>query len=128
MTRRHASGDANTSQQLGEPLPHDAEVYAAGFSADGARIVTASFDKTARISDATTLHSVGELRHKAAVNQASFSTDGARIATASADNTARIWDANTGQQVGEALRHVYATNGARIITASGGTTAQIWFC
>ena len=42
--------DANTGQQVGEPLRRESEVYTASFSANGARIVTASADKTARFS------------------------------------------------------------------------------
>jgi WD40 repeat protein len=101
---------------------------------DGARIVTASDDKTGRIWDANTGKTVGEpLRHQDSVNGASFSADGARIVTLSNDKTARIWDANTGKPVGEPLRHkaaVYAASfsadGARIVTASDDNTARIW--
>jgi WD40 repeat protein len=78
---------------VGERLRHDAEVDTAVFSADGARIVTASKDWTARIWDAKTGKPVGEsLRHGDAICAAVFSGDGARIITASADKTARIWD------------------------------------
>ena len=84
---------------MGEPLHHDDWVRAASFSADGARIVTACSDKTARIWDVKTGKPVGEpLRHQGQVNDASFSADGGRIVTASADQTARIWDTNTGSR------------------------------
>ena len=55
------------------------------FSADGARIVTASDDKTARIWDAKTGEPVGKpLRHEVQrLIRLIFSADGARIVTAS---------------------------------------------
>jgi WD40 repeat protein len=60
---------------------------------DGSRIVTASYDKTARIWDAATAKEIAVLRgHVNSVTSAVFSPDGARVVTASQDGTARIWD------------------------------------
>jgi WD40 repeat protein len=109
-------------------------VWAASFSPDGARIVTASSDHTARIWDAQTGQPIGEpLHHNDQVRAASFSPDGTRIVTASVDHTARIWDAQTGQPIGEPLRHgaaVWSANfspdGTRIVTASADDTARVW--
>ena len=65
----------------------------AAFSPDGARIVTASYDKTARTWDAATAKEIAVLRgHVNSVTSAVFSPDGARVVTASQDGTARIWD------------------------------------
>ena len=67
---------------------------------DGARIVTASEDHTARLWDATTGMKITALRgHEDAVLSASFSPDGTRIVTASNDHTARLWDATTGHEI-----------------------------
>ena len=77
----------------------------AAFSPDGKRIVTASFDKTARLWDAESGKQIGEplMGHTDAVRSAAFSPDGKRIVTASLDNTARLWDAESGKQIGEPL-------------------------
>ena len=67
---------------------HESEVTSAAFSPDGARIVTASWDETARIWDAATGKEITVLRgHESEVTSAAFSPDGARIVTASWDTT-----------------------------------------
>ena len=78
---------------------HEDDIRSAAFSPDGKRIVTASWDRTARIWDAATGKPIGEpLRgHEDVVMSAAFSPDGQRIVTASKDRTARVWDAATGQ-------------------------------
>ena len=67
----------------------------------GARLVTGSQDRTARIWDTATgkelLRLVG---HTRAVWDARFLPDGQRVITAGADRTIRVWDANTGRQLG----------------------------
>jgi WD40 repeat protein len=79
---------------------HEERVNSAVFSPDRARIVTASWDNTARIWDAATGREITVLRgHEGFVNSAAFSPDGARIVTASFDKTARIWDAATGREI-----------------------------
>jgi WD40 repeat protein len=72
---------------------HEAEVNSAVFSPAGSRIVTASWDRTARIWDAASGREIAVLRgHKDTVYSAAFSPDGSRIVTASSDGTARIWE------------------------------------
>ncbi|MGA2292470.1 WD40 repeat domain-containing protein, partial [Bradyrhizobium sp.] len=62
-------------------------------SPDGARIVTASADRTARVWDPASGEMLRELKgHGSDVTSAAFSPDGARIVTASRDGTARVWD------------------------------------
>ncbi|NCR87645.1 MAG: hypothetical protein GPI90_25065, partial [Microcystis aeruginosa K13-05] len=64
----------------------------AAFSPDGKRIVTASWDNTARVWDAETGREIASLNgHQKAVITAAFSPDGKRIVTASSDGTVRVW-------------------------------------
>ena len=67
------------------------------FSPDGTRIVTGSWDQTAKVWDARTGTPLLDLKgHTGFVMSVSFSPDGTRIVTGSYDGTAKVWDARTG--------------------------------
>jgi hypothetical protein len=113
---------------------HQKVVNFAGFSADGERIITASWDKTARVWEMSSGREIQVLRgHEDFVNSAAFNPDSSRIVTASDDKTARIWEVSTGNEIA-VLRghehHVYSADfspdGAYIVTASDDKTARIW--
>jgi len=113
---------------------HQDRVCSASFSPDGKRIVTASWDRTARVWDSTTGKQLHELKgHQDIVWSASFSPDGNYIVTASSDRTARVWDSTTGKQLYELTGHQnrvcsasFSPDGKRIVTASWDRTARVW--
>ena len=101
---------------------------------DGTHVLTASYDKTARLWDARTgalLHTLSG--HTDRMNSAAFSPDGSRVVTASFDNTARLWDARTGAALATLSGHraelfsaLFSPDGNRVVTASDDKTAGIW--
>ena len=79
---------------------HSAGVTHATFSPSGDRIVTSSYDDTARIWDLSSGEETAVLRgHEGPVERAEFSPDGSRVITAARDGTARIWNAALGDQL-----------------------------
>jgi WD40 repeat protein len=116
------------------PLEHQSNVTSASFSPDGTRVITASWDQTARVWDAATGTPLTvPLKHQDAVTSVSFSPDGTRVVTASWDQTARLWDPATGKPVTGPLKHharvvsaAFSPNGTRVATASDDKTAQVW--
>ena len=119
---------------VSEPMRHQEGVRSAQFSPGGERVVTASWDNTARVWDARTGQPLSEpMRHEERVNFAQFSPDGERVVTASQDGTARVWDSRTGQPLSEPMRHEervnfaqFSPDGERVVTASFDKTARLW--
>ncbi len=125
---------------LTKPLPqasllgHTDPVYAANFSPDGSRMVTASWDDTARLWDSVSGDELMVLRgHEGGVYSATISPDGSRVATTSVDSTARLWDAASGDELtvlrghdGPVWSAGFSPDGSRVVTAGSDGTARLW--
>ena len=71
-------------------------------SRDGKHVLSASFDRTARVHGLKSGKMLKELRgHASYVNDARYTTDGNEILTASSDGTVRVWDTRSGDFVRE---------------------------
>jgi WD domain, G-beta repeat len=113
---------------------HTGIVGAVAFSSDGTRVLTGSFDNTARLWDAATGKAVAALAgHTASVGAVAFSPDGTRVLTGSGDHTARLWDAATGKAVATLAGHTgtvgavaFSPDGTRVLTGSWDNTARLW--
>jgi WD40 repeat protein len=74
---------------------HAFQISAAVFSADGERIITASWDETMRLWDGQTGKEIATLRgHLGRIFDATFSPDGDFALSASMDGTAKIFPSN----------------------------------
>jgi hypothetical protein len=113
---------------------HTGPVVAVTFSLEGKRVLTGSWDNTARLWDAATGAAVATLEgHRAPVCAVAFSPDGKRVLTGSADKTARLWDAATGAAVATLQGHTnyvvaaaFSPDGKRVLAGSRDKTAKLW--
>jgi WD40 repeat protein len=113
---------------------HEAALVRAAFSPDGARIVTASEDGTARVWSAEgSSPAVVLAGHEGPVVEAAFSPDGTRILTGSEDGTAGVWRADgSGEPIvlrghEDAVEAAsFSPDGTRIVTGSEDGTARVW--
>ncbi|MEO1995578.1 MAG: protein kinase [Planctomycetaceae bacterium] len=135
--------DVQTRKEHVRFAPHST-VSAANFSPDGQRIVTAGWDNSARIWNASDGRDAQKLegKHTAQVNDAVFSPDrdGAWVLTASDDGTAALWDSRTGEfrrrftmdvqrqrSTPISVRQArFSPNGQRILTVSDDGIARLW--
>jgi WD40 repeat protein/DNA-binding SARP family transcriptional activator len=111
---------------------HKGLVWAADFSPDGTKAVSAGEDATARIWDLATGAST-VLRHPDAVTGAAFGPDGRLVATAGADGVVRVWDTSgTGRPLripvdSQPLTSVrFSGDGRRLVTAGDDGIVRVW--
>src|SRR5579864_4108387 len=115
-------------------LHHDGEIVVSVFSPDGQRILTASWDHTARVWNAADGHLLATLQgHAGPVLFAAFSPDGQHIVTASGDHTARVWNTADGRLLAtlkghsdKVARAEFSPDGQCVVTASSDHTARVW--
>jgi WD40 repeat protein/tRNA A-37 threonylcarbamoyl transferase component Bud32 len=113
---------------------HLEPVISVAFSPDGRRIVTGSFDHTAKVWEAASGRELLTLKgHGCGVYSVAFSPDGQRIVTGSGDQTAKVWEAASGRELltlkghsGGVFSVAFSPDGQRIVTASSDQTARVW--
>jgi dynein assembly factor with WDR repeat domains 1 len=138
--------DTNTGQELLSLEEHKNVVYTMAFNNPygyfyiynhifySDKIVTGSFDRTAKIWDAKTGQRLHTLKgHKMEIVCLSFDPHGLLVATGSMDHTAKLWDVETGQEIFNLTGHTaeivslhFNTDGDKLLTASFDCTAKIW--
>lgn len=123
------------------PVGHTSAITSAVYSPDGKYIVTASWDNTAKIWEASDGRLLNELKgHLASLTSAAFSPacpddpiGGKYIVTTSKDKTAKIWSTTNGVLLHDLVGHtdwvstaVFSPDGKYVLTASWDSTARIW--
>jgi WD40 repeat protein len=78
---------------------HTGEIANLTWSADSSRLITSSFDSTARVWGADGSEQLVLQGHEYGFYDAAWSPDETEIVTTGGDNTLRLWDAATGGQI-----------------------------
>lgn len=114
------------------PIGHTGAIFTAVFSPDGKRIVTGSYDNTAKIWDAKDGRLLANLLgHINEINSVEFSSDGKKIVTA-CSNLVKVWDANEANLLFEIVKPSYSRKGAvvsfnsKLIASIGHVTIDIY--
>jgi hypothetical protein len=98
--------DAGTGEELFALGGHEEGVRRVAFSEDGEKIITASYDDTARVWDARKGEQLQVLRgHDSDVSVVAFSPDGTKAATGSPDRTKHIWNIGSGRELKQLPGH-----------------------
>ncbi len=118
---------------------HREALTSVAVSADGQRVLTGSYDATARLWDAASPEpwaSAVVLEHPARVSVVAVSPDGRRIATGDAKGTVRLWDIGTDGVPGEArvcaahkleVRHLrFSADGFWLASGGEDALACVW--
>ena len=124
---------------LGKPVSadfagHGGVVRGIAVSPDGSRVMTASFDYTARLWDFGTQVELGTLNgHAGPVNAVAFLPDGARAVSAGDDGVLVVWDLRSGTALRRFEGHAakiadlaVSPDGETAATASWDGTVGLW--
>ncbi|KAG8791784.1 hypothetical protein FRC12_008127 [Ceratobasidium sp. 428] len=129
--------DLRTRHIVGSPLgDHAKPITSIAYSPDGAKIISASEDKTLRLWDVHEYRMVGQPfeGHTDIVTSVAYSPDGEYIVSGSQDFTVRVWEVSSGRAALEPLightRSVccvaFSPDGKHVASGSSDSTIRVW--
>jgi WD40 repeat protein len=119
----------------GDIKGHESTIPSVVFTHDGTRIVTGSWDGTAKVWDALSLRLLTTFRgYAAGVVCVPVSPDGKRVASAGSwDKTVKLWDIVTGKELltfkghsGRVWPVAFSPDGTRVASGSLDMTIKLW--
>ncbi|KAH7905468.1 quinon protein alcohol dehydrogenase-like superfamily [Hygrophoropsis aurantiaca] len=131
--------NAETGEQIRDPLQLGGTVLCLAFSPDGTQLAAGSGSGDAarvRVFDVATGETVVSpfKAHPSIVMALVYILDGQQFTTASYDKSIRVWDAATGQQLGDPIlghedwvhQIALSRDGQRITSSSQDSTVRVW--
>ena len=103
-------------------LVSSAGIGSAGFSPDGALILTRGLDGTASIWNVETREQMSTVAWHSSMHHVVFSPEGSRVLTSSSDGTARVWNAYAGKSAWkyDSPTVAFAPDGPRVLVSHEG--------
>ncbi|HWO19850.1 MAG TPA: WD40 repeat domain-containing protein, partial [Kofleriaceae bacterium] len=113
---------------------HSSSVQACAVTADGRRVVSASFDETLKVWDLESGRVLATLQgHADSVRGCAVTADGRRVVSASQDQTLKVWDLDSGRELTTLQGHTarvtacaVTADGRRVVSASQDRTLKVW--
>ncbi len=126
--------DAESHQLLQSFGGHSKRVTSLAFSPDGDKVLTGSWDSTAKLWDVETGIELRTFQgHSSYIDSVAYSPDGTKILTGGWDDTAKLWEAETGTVIRTFEGHTndvtcvaFSADGTKVLTCSLDETAKVW--
>lgn len=114
--------------------PHSAGVTCTKFSADGMKVVTGSYDNTAKLWDIKTENLLNTfIGHKEGITSVDISGDGSKVVTGSYDSTAILWNISNSEMTRTFAGHsgrikcvAFSSDGSKVLTGSDDKSIKLW--